>query len=101
MQKFILSSEPSKKNALATLALIPIDAKKPMLVEIKPFVKKRTPPQNALMWSAMMDGYVNHGWVDGRQFSAKTWHEQLKEWFMPEVFIEGITLDGYKKGGGR
>lgn len=66
-------------------------------VVIENFVKKRTPGQNAKLWSSVIGDFVKQGRMNGLNFDAETWHYYLKQEFLPDEFEEGITLEGYQK----
>lgn len=62
-----------------------------------PSVKKRTIPQNRLLWAGMLGDFAEQGQINGRKFNAATWHHFLKEEFLPNQPEEGITSDDYEK----
>jgi len=64
---------------------------------IGPETKVRTKQQNAYNWAGMLGDYARQGIINGRKFDEDTWHEYLKKKFLPDHFIEGITLKGYRK----
>lgn len=94
-QQFIITSDQAKAAAQRAITGLTFD--KPMVVEIKPHVKKRNNGQNSLQWVGMLADYSMQVVIDGRQFAVNTWHEHLKEKFLPEQYEEGITLKGYQK----
>lgn len=59
--------------------------------------KKRTKEQNSYSWAGMLGDFKRQGFVNGRQFKEMDWHEYLKKLFLPDHYIEGITLKGYRK----
>jgi hypothetical protein len=95
MQYFIVIDDLAKFNAIEAVKLLGYD--KPMLVTIVTWAKKRTRLQNDLMWSSMLGDISRQATLVGRYFKENVWHEFLKEKFLPDCFIDGITLKGYQK----
>jgi hypothetical protein len=63
---------------------------------IRDFKKNATEEQRGLMWVRIGE-IAEQGYLQGKRFSAAAWHEQFKEWYLPEEYTEGITKDGYQK----
>ena len=52
-------------------------------------VKARTPDQNSLMWSmGCLQCIADQYFVDGKLFSADTWHEYFKREYLPDEATE-------------
>lgn len=50
----------------------------PLSAWVAPHKEKRNKDQNARYWKAIVTPIAEHAWVNGKQFSAEAWHEQLK-----------------------
>lgn len=95
MKTYIISDEKSRGNAMLQLQALSLEPVH--VVEIKKHVKQRNHEQNSLQWAGMLADYSMQVVVDGRQYTAKVWHEHLKELHLPEQYEEGITLKNYVK----
>lgn len=95
MPIFILNNPQAKANAIRMINEASFEA--PLEITILPYKKKRTSSQNSLLWASLVGDFVDQGIINGRQFDAKTWHEFLKEQFLPATHIPGKTLRDYKK----
>lgn len=78
----ILANPAVLSNAILTLRGLPTDGS--MEIAIRKARKARTAAQNRLMWGAVLRDISEQAWIEGRQFSADTWHEFLKREFLPE-----------------
>lgn len=80
---------------------LPIDADRPIEVVIREEKKARKLCQQSLMWAGPLKDIAEQAWVDGRQFSAKVWHEHLKREFLPDertgLHDSSHVRDGYRK----
>ncbi|MDI1301972.1 MAG: recombination protein NinB [bacterium] len=85
---------------LAMMALGPVE------LIIRPRKSKRSIDQNRRLW-ALNREVAATVWLDGRQFSDQSWHEQFKRWFigieevrMPDGTIEqrGMSTAGLNVG---
>jgi len=92
-RSIILIGEQQRKLAKSLIDNAPYDIE----VVLKQKGKKRTNDQNKLMWSGMIGDFTKQGWLNGRQYNTKTWHEFLKREYLPEHEDPGITRNGYKK----
>lgn len=95
MPHFVLNNPRAIANACKIIQ--GASEEHPLEVTILPYSKKRTVPQNRLMWKSVMGDFTNQGILNGRTFTQKIWHEQLKELFLPETFVPGKTCHGYEK----
>ena len=77
---FRLIDEQRRKLCIAAVSNSPIGIE----VVLREPVKARKLSQNALMWGGPLNDIANQAWVDGKQFSAETWHEQMKRDYLPE-----------------
>lgn len=93
----MLVGEMQKSTAKILIDNAPMDAVHPIEFVIREAVKPRKADQNALYWSGPLADIANQAWVQGRTFSAETWHEHFKREFLPESHIEGMTKEGYQK----
>ena len=59
--------------------------------------RSRTKEQNELMWAGPLKDIETQVFFEGRMFERKVWHEQFKEWFLPEQFDPELTKAGYVK----
>lgn len=84
-----LLSDAVKSNAIMVIRNLPTDGS--MELAIRPRRKVRSPSQNALMWGARLKNIATQAWVNGRQFSEDTWHEYLKEQYLPEGTEQNIS----------
>ncbi len=89
-QTFILVNECARKSAQTVLANLPIDGS--IQIVIGPKKAIRTPDQSSLMWAGPLNDIAEQAWVNGRQYSAETWHEFFKRRFLPEG-----TEDDYER----
>jgi len=81
-------------SASAMLHNLPLDGS--MEAVFRPYVRKRRDEQSALMWVRLKE-ISDQAWICGKQYSSEILHEFLKAKYLPEVFTEGETLDGYQK----
>jgi len=94
-RKLRLISKAVAMNASALMHNLPCDGT--IEVVVREYKKPSSHEQRKLMWGIRLAEIAEQAWVDGKQFSKETWHEYLKELYLPEGFIEGETLDGYQK----
>ena len=66
-------------------------------VTVEPYKKMRSSQQNSLQWVSLLADFANQVNFDGKEFSSKIWHEQLKQQFLPEIPNYEETLPGYSK----
>ena len=97
MPKFTINSEEVKQACIKQIQSIDVNSEPILDVEILPYKKPRTLAQNKLMWAGMLNDFSTQGIIDGKQFAVPVWHEYLKELFLPEHFIDGITCKNYRK----
>ena len=88
--KFMLNSSSVKSACLDFIEKIDLGAKPIMTVEIKPFRKSRSNPQNAFYY-----GIVIPVIVDATGYSKDECHELLATMFLPvsTVTMNGFTVD--------
>jgi hypothetical protein len=89
-----------RDTAVAALTHAPIDPERPLEVIVREEKKTRKPDQNAAMWSGPLRDIAEQAWVEGRQYSAETWHEHFKREYLPEhddPEIAELAKDGYRK----
>lgn len=92
-----LRAEQQREIAIALLGNVPLDAGKPLEFVVREQVKARKPDQNALMWSGPLADIAEQGYVQGRTYSAETWHEHFKREYLPEEFDPELCKEGYQK----
>lgn len=97
MKKIImpLNSEQSQRCIIDKINFLGCEQN--LVVSIEKFTKKRSNGQNSMQWVSLLGDFSMQGIIDGRQFSAKIWHEHLKELFLPEQFTPGETMKNYIK----
>lgn len=82
------------------LGHVPIDPVKPLELIVREEQKIRGLDANALMWVGPLKDIAEQGWVDGRQYSDKVWHEYFKQEYLPEdndPEIAELAKEGYRK----
>lgn len=94
-QSYRLTSAAVMMNASGMLHNLPVDGS--VEVIFRDYKKASTQEQRKLMFGIRLAEIAEQAWVNGRQFDVATWHEFFKVQFLPEVFMEGETLDGYAK----
>lgn len=92
-----LVGELQRETAITAIRNLPINQDKPLVITIGEEVKRRKTEQNAFAWASMLKDFYLQGWVNGKQYSQEAWHEYLKTQYLPDHFIEGITLKDYVK----
>ena len=92
---FKIDDERSQFHAVRAVQSLALD--KPMQVTIEPFKAKRSLPQNKLMWKSLLGDFSMQVEFDGVKYHPDTWNKQLKKNFLPNGFVEGITMPGYEK----
>ena len=92
---FKIDDERSQFHAVRAVEDLALD--KPMQVTIEPFKAKRSLPQNKLMWKSLLGDFSMQVEFDGVKYHPDTWNKQLKKNFLPNGFVEGITMPGYEK----
>lgn len=78
---FVLRDDPIRRRLIDFLSGLAIDSKALWEVEIRPFKKQRTQPQNRYYWQ-MLQEVAEQLWVDGRQYDKDTLHEYFKGEFL-------------------
>lgn len=81
-KKVILRTEATRQHALSVVSALPIDENSPFVVEIKPYVKKRSLDQNSLlhMWIGEIASQTGN--------EPETVKEYLREKYIQPVFTE-------------
>ena len=97
MKKIVLkiTDTHTLKIAQDRLAFVFVD--KPMQVTIETVKKRRSTPQNALMWVSLLGDFSMQVDFDGKKFLPDIWHDELKRMFLPEYADPELTLPGYQK----
>jgi hypothetical protein len=90
-----IDSDRAASYAIKTINSLSYDP--PMQITIEPFKAKRTGGQNRYLWAALINDFVEQGFVNGRLYRADVWHYLLKKEILPEVPNEEETLPGYQK----
>jgi hypothetical protein len=82
-------------HAQKTIGDLPTD--RSIEVIIQKHVKKRTGGQNRYQWKAILGDISRQVRINDKGYTPKIWHEHLKELFLPDAAIEGLTLPDYVK----
>jgi hypothetical protein len=90
-----IDDERSKDYAANVIKTLSID--NPIQITIEPFKVKRSLPQNKLMWKSLLGDFSMQVEFDGVKYHPDTWNKQLKKDFLPNDYVEGITMPGYEK----
>lgn len=93
----VLRGEEQRERALALLRNVPVDAEKPLQIVVDEYKPPRKADQNALMWAGPLRDIAEQAWLEGRKYSAESWHELLKQELLPEEFDPVLCRDGYQK----
>jgi len=96
-RKFILRDERVRDSLLALVRNLPIDPLRPVEVVAREEVKARKADQNALMWAGPLKDISEQAWLDGRQFTAETWHIYFRRQLLPEEYDPELCLESYRK----
>jgi len=94
MPSFRLTSKAVVMNASAMLHNMPVDGSQECV--LRPYVRKRRDEANAMYWVRLAE-ISSQAWLQGKQYTPEIWAEYMKAQYLPEVFTEGDTLDGYQK----
>lgn len=97
LRKILLVGEEQRERAIAALRNAPIDPARALEFVLREEVKARKPDQNSLMWAGPMKDIAEQGYVNGRTYSAKVWHEHFKEMYLPEDFDPALCKEKYRK----
>ena len=79
-----MTNEAAQNTAILAIRNAPIDAVKPIEVVVREQVRKRKLDQNALYHAGPLKDIAEQAYVNGRTFSADTWHYYFKSEFLPE-----------------
>lgn len=93
----ILRDEAVRERALALVRNLPVDAEKPLQLVVQEYQPPRKADQNALMWAGPLRDIAEQAWLEGRKYSAESWHELLKQELLPEEFDPELCREGYQK----
>lgn len=96
-RQIFLRAEEQRARAIALIQNLPLDDKKPLLVEIKLPTMTRSQSANAFMWAGPLHDLAEQAWSGGRQYSAEVWAEHCKREFLPEQFDPELCKEGYRK----
>jgi len=94
MPSFRLINAGTMMSASAMLHNLPLDGS--FEAVFRPYVRKRRDEANALYWVRLAE-ISSQAWLQGKQYTPEIWAEYMKAQYLPEVFTEGETLDGYQK----
>lgn len=97
LRKILLVGDMQREGAIAALRNAPLDPLRPLEFVLREEVKARKPDQNSLMWAGPLRDIAEQGYVDGKTYSAKVWHEYFKEQYLPEEFDPSLCKEGYRK----
>ena len=90
--KFFLRTTDVRNRAAQTVAALPVDADKPLVIEIKEMT--RTLAQNALFWSVMTDIAQQVSW-HGRALSKEDWKHVLSAALYAQDVVPNIDGTGF------
>lgn len=96
-RKFLLGADKVREQVLAVVRNLPIDPLRPLEVVVREEQKARKLDQNALLWVGPLADLAEQAWIEGRKFTAETWHYYLKKELLPEEFDPELCKDGYVK----
>lgn len=102
-RKLYLVSQVQRDTLLALIPTLPLDSAKPLEVVIREKQRVRKLDQNALYHAGPLKDIEESAWIDGKQFSAASYHEFFKRSFLledtaPEADpMNGYVKDGYRK----
>lgn len=102
-RKLYLVSQVQRDTILALIPTLPLDSAKPLEVVIREKQRVRKLDQNALYHAGPLKDIEENAWIDGKQFSAASYHEFFKRNFLPEDTApeadpaNGYVKDGYRK----
>ncbi len=83
----LLLREPLQvERAIAALREAPLDARHPVEFLLREEVKERKLTQQGLMWVGPLADMAEQIVVEGRRFSAKIWHEHMKQEYLPNEY---------------
>lgn len=95
-----LRTEAQRAYAHELIDSVPLDPDKPIQVVIREEPKKRGLDLNAVYWGDLRDIAKTAVW-EGRYYRAETWHEYMKEKFLPDEtdfdFNPAHVKEGYAK----
>lgn len=57
----------------------------PIEVKCSIYQKSRTNDQLAVLWAGILQPMADQAWIGGRQYSAETWHEFMKQTHIPAM----------------
>lgn len=92
----VLATEQHRLQAYAMLVNMPYGTE----VVGREISKARKPDQSSLMWAGPLRDIEQQAWVNGRQFTADTWHEYFKMMFAPEdddPELDSLVIECYRK----
>lgn len=96
-RQFRLVSEQVRETLLNAVRNLPIDELRPIEIVFREEQKKRRQDQNALMFAGPLRDIAEQAFLDGRQFSADTWHEYFKRQLLPEDYDPELCMEHYRK----
>ena len=84
--RLLLRAPLQIERAIAALRAAPLDALRPLEFLIREEVTERKLTQQGLMWVGPLADMAEQIVVDGRRYSAKVWHEHMKQEFLPSEY---------------
>jgi hypothetical protein len=96
-RQIFLRAEAQRERAIALIRNLPLDDKKPLLIEIKMPSIQRGKTHNSFMWAGPLHDLQEQAFIQGRQHSAEVWNEYAKRQFLPEEFDPELCLENYRK----
>lgn len=90
-----LDSAQNQQYAISKIVSLGFDNK--LRVVIEPDRKKRSKPQNALMWVSLLGDFSMQVDFDGKQYLPDVWNYQLKVKFLPNHPDPELTMPNYQK----
>lgn len=84
--RLLLRTPLQVERAIAALRAAPLDPLRPLEFLIREEVKERKLTQQGLMWVGPLADMAEQIVVDGRRYSAKIWHQHMKEMYLPDAY---------------
>lgn len=95
MSTYRIINKAVQANCIAMVSNLPLDGS--MEVVIREYKKISTNEQRRRMFGFVVAEIAEQAEFNGRKYPTAVWHEVLKEKFLPNSFIPGITREGYVK----
>lgn len=91
-QRFFLRSADIKRNAARFVFDLPVDADKPLVVDIKPMT--RSIEQNAKLWATLSDVAEQVEWY-GRKLDAESWKHIFSAALKKQDVVPNLDGSGF------